>query len=546
MRKIDCLLIGHNEMNFTDYEESIRQMGRHSGAYRDLNLNFIRYSNKPFHAAEIFNLFCCGDGLSGPLIKPLDIFATFSATIAYLGSWLNKHGLTFEYVNSFQAEKKQLAETLSGEDILTIAITTTYYTSVLPILEIVDFIKHYNQRAKIIVGGPFVSNQVRSLEPVSLDYLFSSIEGVDIYVNSSQGETALLNIIGALKNGNPLEHINNIYYKKKGCNGFIASPTIKENNRLSENQVNWDLFADRAGECVNVRTAISCPFSCAFCGSPKHAGDYQRLEAKDIEKELNQLHRVESVKFIHFIEDTFNIPVKRFKEILRMMVKNKYRFIWHSYFRCQFADREMVELMKKSGCMGVYLGLESGNNRVLENMNKAVKVEEYFKGIELLKEYDIIMLGSFVLGFPGETVETTADTIRFIEESGIDFYRVQPWYCLPIAPIWQEREKYHLRGESFEWSHATMDSETTFELLEELFLTIEKSTWVPQYNFDINNLFQMLQRGISMEQVKNFLRAFNSGIKEKLKAPSQKEASSGVINRLKQACQAEKLSTIKF
>ena len=55
---IDCLIIGHNDMDFREYENTIRQTDKNSGAYRDLNMNFLRYNKKPYHASEIFDLFC--------------------------------------------------------------------------------------------------------------------------------------------------------------------------------------------------------------------------------------------------------------------------------------------------------------------------------------------------------------------------------------------------------------------------------------------------------------------------------------------------------
>ena len=165
-KTIDCFLIGHNEMDFRQYESAIRQMGTGSGAYRDLNLNFIQYRGRQFLAPEIFNLFSAEGKYNGQSIKPLNMLATFSATIAYLGSYLNRRGFSFDYVNSFQGEKEELAEKLQQENILTIAVTTTLYISVFPILEIMDFIRKYNHTAKIILGGPFVSTQVRMRPPV--------------------------------------------------------------------------------------------------------------------------------------------------------------------------------------------------------------------------------------------------------------------------------------------------------------------------------------------------------------------------------------------
>jgi anaerobic magnesium-protoporphyrin IX monomethyl ester cyclase len=168
-------------------------------------------------------------------------------------------------------------------------------------------------------------------------------------------------------------------------------------------------------------------------------------------------------------------------------------------------------------------------------MNKAVTVEEYLKGISLLKKYRIMTHGNFIIGFPGETEKTVQDTIEFIKDSGIDFYRAQLWYCMPITPIWESRQKYGIEGKSFEWSHATMNSQTACDIIDEMFLSIDRPVWTPQYNFDINNIIHMLHGGITLEQVKRFLEAFNNGIREKLRSPLQEDISPKVVEQLRQA-----------
>ncbi len=528
--QIDCLLIGHNEMNFPGYEKNVRDMGTNSGAYRDLNLNFIQYNNRPYTASEIFNLFYCNDRHAAGELKPLRVTETFSNAIAYLGTFLHRRGFTFDYINGFQESKEELKEKLLSGNTLTIAIITTLYVSVFPVLEIMEYIRTYNKRARIIVGGPLISTQVRTQKTDTLDYLFQDI-GADVYVNSSQGETALVEVIHALKNNTPLESIDNIYYKTNS--GYRSTHFIKENNILSENMVNWSLFSTRAGEFLNVRTAISCPYSCSFCGFPQHAGQYQTAAVEDVEKELTGIEKIGRVRLLHFVDDTFNVPKKRFQEILKMMIKNKFAFKWYSHYRCQFADQETVELMKESGCEGVFLGIESGSRQVLQNMKKAADVDYYLQGISLLKEAGILTYGSFIIGFPGETQSTAEETVQFIKTSGLDFYRAQLWYCEPITPIWKEREKYKLTGESFEWSHATMNSRQASDIIDDIFCSINDPTWVPQYNFELDMLFHLFHRGISVEQVKAFINAFNHGVNDKIKNPTQKEISFDVIRQIK-------------
>ena len=524
-------------MNFQEYEENVRKMGRHSGAYRDLELNFIQYNRTPYSAPDIFNLFyCANNSHENPkrLNKPLHIGETFNLATAYLGTYLHRRGFTFDYIQAFQYEKKALAEKLSRGNILTIAIITTLYVSPFPIMEMMEFIKSYNREAKIIIGGPFVSTQARTQDKMELQYTFKSI-GADFYVNSPQGETALVKIIHSLKNNLAIENIENIYYKTP--KGYAATPVSKEDNKLSENMVNWELFANRPPEYVNIRTSISCPFSCSFCGFPQHAGPYQTAGIQDIETELNGLVKANTVKSIQFIDDTFNVPIKRFKKLLRMMIKNKYRFRWHSHFRCQYTDEEMIRLMKESGCEGVFLGIESGSETILENMNKKASLDKYLQGIQLLKKYNILTYGSFIIGFPGETEETVRETIGFIEKSGLDFFRAQLWYCDTITPIWKEKEKYRIKGSHFQWSHMGMDSQKAAQLVDHIFLSIRQPLWVPQYNFEFDGLFHLLHRGMTLVAVKGFISSFNNGIKTKLQHPANREIDFRLVEEIRKYCQ---------
>ncbi len=525
---IDCLFIGHNEMQFSEYEKMVSLMGVKSGAYRDLNLNFIKHNNKLYTLPDIFNSYYYGK--DSKFADYFDLGSVFSAAISYLSTYLHRRGHSFDFFNSFQKHKEALREKLEKEKVRAIVIPTTLYTSAFPILEIVKYIRTYNSTAKIIVGGPFIATQVRTQEGEILQYVLKSINA-DYYINSSQGEKALSNLIEAIKKGESVDKIKNIYYKNKDI--YRSTETEIEDNQLSCNMVNWGLFAGRVERFVSIRTAISCPYSCSFCGFPQHAGKYQTAEVSAVEKELDTLSQLGTVKSVNFIDDTFNIPQDRFKQILRMMIKNKYNFNWNSYLRCQFIDRETVELMKESGCQGVFLGIESGSERILKNMNKAATIEKYREGIALLKEYGIITFASFIVGFPGETHETAQETIDFIEDNKPDFYRTQLWYCEPITPIWNEREKYGINGSQFEWSHNTMDSHTAHDIIDSNFLNIKNSIWLPQYNFDTVGIYNLMHRGMDAAQITDMIKAFNSGIKEKLTNENQKEVSKEIFENIK-------------
>lgn len=209
---------------------------------------------------------------------------------------------------------------------------------------------------------------------------------------------------------------------------------------------------------------------------------------------------------VNFISDSFNMPNSRFKEILRMMIRNKYNFEWHSYFRCQSIDEETVALMKDSRCAGVIIGFESGSPQMLVNMNKKINVSDYKTGHSLLKKYGIPTMAMLIIGFPGETKETVQETIDFIEEIKPDFYHPHVWFCEKIAPVWQQREQYGLVSTSNSWRHNTMDSQTAQEQIHYLVREIKSFVYMSVYYTDI---FSLLLQGIGISEIKEILNRKN-------------------------------------
>ena len=538
---IDCFIIGHNDGNFLEYEKMVRTMGPKSGAFRDLNLHYVELDGKPYRAMDLLNQLHFEEAeLEGDLPRELAVDCSrklpskqfyngdfLSPAILCLGTFLDKHGYTFDYVNSFDFEKERLQEQLQRNDIRTIAITTTLYVSVKPIVEIVSFIRKYNQTAKIVIGGPFIATQFRQADNTTIQYMFKAL-GADFYVNNIEGEQALVNILHALKNGTGFAEIDNVWFKSG--NQYVNTGSSEENNDLEENPVKWNLFPkEQIGEFVSVRSSRSCPFSCAFCGFPERAGTYRYTSVAAIERELDALKEVGTVTSLSFIDDTFNVPKERFKEILRMMIKNKYGFRWHFNFRCQFADEESVALMKEAGCEGVFLGIESGSEEILANMNKKASAEQYRQGLGWLNQYGILSYASFIVGFPGETDATVLETVKFIEENRPTYYRTQLWYCDPLTPIWRQRETFGIKGSMFQWSHKTMNYEQACEHIERIFKTIKHSIWLPQNSFEIFSLFYLQRKGMSLEQINQFLGYFNRLVAMKLgESDNREEILAGV------------------
>lgn len=506
---LDCLLIGNNQMEVDKYVRDIKKMGMASGAYRDLRLNYYEKNNKIYTFTDKYNE---DFGITSEYgyMSNNDIQ---SATIAYLGTFLNKKGISYEYINSFQEEKEKLKSILSTCNITIIAITTTFYTSVLPILEVIDYIKKYNANTDIVIGGPFIMNLFKTHDKESQTYVLEKL-GAEYYINNAQGEKALAELILMKKSKVGLAcHIKNLIFKRQDGT-YTFNMQEDENNDIEENPVDWSLFNKK--RLISIRTAISCPFRCAFCGFPQTAGKYCFATPGRVLQELEQISKFKAIKSVNFLDDTFNVPVDRFKELLINIIDSGIEIKWNSHFRCQYANEKIVSLMKQSGCQGVFLGIESGSQNILNNMAKNSNVEHYYNGIKLLKKYGIMIYASFIIGFPGETEETVMATKEFIEKTEPDFYRAQLWYYDLKTPIHEKRDLFGLKNSQFEWEHNTMNSKEAADWIDYLYLNIKNSVWLPQNNFDYPGLFNLISRGWEIEDIKKYICNFNSIVREQI------------------------------
>jgi radical SAM PhpK family P-methyltransferase len=529
-RQYDCIVIGHNEPPFERYENLIRRYGLQSPAYRDLRTSFVTFGDRPMTYLDLLN------GAHERTVwrrenpgRPFVSGDMPHLAAAYLTNFLRRHGSTATYISLFQNEKDRLRALLAG-DPLCVAITTTLYVLNFPAAEIVDFVRACNPRVKIVIGGPLVANHSRvhleQQQPLKLlpsdespgqSAFLVALEdlGADIYVIEGQGELTLARVVQRLKTNGDLSTVPNLAYRENGV--FHRTAVVPEENDLNTAEIDWRHLLDAPlGPTIQTRTARSCAFKCAFCNYPTRAGKLSLASIDTLVRELDSMRDLGGVQNVVFIDDTFNVPLERFKEICRTLIQRAYGFNWFSYFRCSNSDEEAIDLMARSGCKGVFLGIESGSRTILNAMNKAASVEKYEEGIRRLKGYGIATFASFIVGFPGETADTVAETEAFIRGNAPDFYRAQLWYCEAGTPVVRDRAKHQIQGEGFQWSHATMDNVEAMDHVERLLVHISESEWLPQWSFDFWILPYLLGRGISISHVREFAAAANRMLKAEI------------------------------
>jgi len=245
---------------------------------------------------------------------------------------------------------------------------------------------------------------------------------VDIVV-IREGDLIFIELVEALEQNMPLDGIKGIYYKQNGK--VVKNPErdfIKNLDELPD--LPYDLVdvsayssMDVEGRSADFVTSRGCAFKCSFCYNIYfNKRKWRAFSAKDTVRRLKDFVEKYQIKTIYFQDDNFFSNRKRSKEILQLIVDEKLDIKWGTLgLRVDTAmkfDDEMYELLVASGCMNVDIGAESGNERILELIDKNITVEDMFKVANKISKYPFILKYTFIIGFPTETREELRTTIR--------------------------------------------------------------------------------------------------------------------------------------
>jgi len=513
MTDIDFIIISQSEV--VNYEQYSKLPLDKLELYKHLIFPRMVYFKEGFHShLDLINYYKNGifylDAGYSERKKLLNIWHLPGFSGIHLANYLLKYGIKTKVINFFDSEWDNFCEIYrSANRPPLVGISSTYYLSYSEVSRLAKKLRKFDADIEIVLGGAFVNEQVlnNSLEVLRKPMLRQKINYALYAFNS---EKDLKDLILCRRENGDLEKVNNLTYYKEG--DFKEENFRVTNSNWNEAELNnsplWsDIDMPFLSNTIQLRTSSGCPFSCAFCSYPTTAGGFFLMDIENVEKNIKSVLRQKNLKNIIFIDDTFNVPPKRFKEMCRIF--EKYSFEWFSFLRAQFVDDETAKLMKESGCKAVYLGVESSNDIVLKNMNKKATRKDFIRGIELLNKYEIDSLAAFVLGFPGETNETINENIEFIENTGIKFYTLKEFFYMKHTPVYESRKKYGLTGLETDWKHNTMDYDTANKKKIEMFKQIKNSVFIDP-DTSLWYIAYLYDQGLSIDDIVKIQKEINS------------------------------------
>jgi anaerobic magnesium-protoporphyrin IX monomethyl ester cyclase len=196
---------------------------------------------------------------------------------------------------------------------------------------------------------------------------------------------------------------------------------------------------------VPIVTSRGCPCHCTFCSSTYLWGkQYRTRSASNVLQELDWLVDKFRIEEIKVQDDNLTVNKKRVMEIFRGMIERPYHLHWNTPngIAIWTLDKEMLTMMKDSGCFEMTMAIESGNQNVLDNLiRKPLKLDKVREINKVARELGIVRIAYFLIGFPGETKEQIMDTIKFSRELRLDLSAIFLYNQLPGSELFERCAK---------------------------------------------------------------------------------------------------------
>ncbi len=212
-------------------------------------------------------------------------------------------------------------------------------------------------------------------------------------------------------------------------------------------------FADIAKPVLTMSGSRGCPYRCDYC-SLIHTGGktFRRRDPIKLVDEYEHLVSRYGVKQIGFIDPIFPLVKKDLAPLCEEIVRRGLdkECVWLSETRADRLDPETCELMYYGGCRRVLMGIESGSDLLLGNVNKTLKTSKVREGVAHARAAGIQTVGLFMLGLPGETPETSQETIDFAVELDLDFAKFAVTVPFPGSKLFEERWQKTLYRDDWE------------------------------------------------------------------------------------------------
>jgi len=378
--------------------------------------------------------------------------------LLYISGYLQSKNVTNDVFDStFYSKEQQLAFILEKKPEV-VAI----YTNLMTKIEVVKLIKILKTSEfgfpKIILGGPDVSYNLDNYLSTGADFLIIG-----------EGEETTFELYQAIQNQTDFSAVNGIAYLEKGQ--LVKTPARTKFRELDElplpnrdaipNEKYLQTWKENHGESsMTISTQRGCPYTCKWCSTAVYGQSYRRRPPHLVAQEMKMLKDRYNPDAIWFVDDVFTISHKWLTAFHEEVVKQNAQIRFECITRAERLNGEILRLLKEAGCFRIWIGAESGSQKVIDLMDRRVDVNHVKKMIQDTNALGI-ETGTFIMvGYPGEDESDISETIQYLKDANPTHYTITIAYPIKGTSLYDDIEKDITVRPN--WEHST-DREIDFK-----------------------------------------------------------------------------------
>lgn len=344
--------------------------------------------------------------------------------LGYLASSLRQKGVVTKIIDANLQGlniRQTIKKALELNPFLT-GITVTYQDSFKYAARLASELKQSGYKGKIILGGIFPT--------LASKEILTDFPQIDLIVRG-EGEETLFETWQAAKEGKELKGVAGIAFREgKKVVVNPPRPLIENLDLLPDPSRDTLSLVLKQGGCISVSSSRGCFGSCSFCSiysfyRIQPGKNYRYRSAERVLSEIERLVKETGEQKVMFVDAEFVGPGDKGKEralalaegILRQNLKIRFRI----EARADNVDEEVFKALKGAGLAYVFLGVESGIQKVLDRFHKKTTVEESLKAIQVLKKLGIPTGIGFIMFDPYTTLSEVIENAEFLEKTGIPY-----------------------------------------------------------------------------------------------------------------------------
>jgi anaerobic magnesium-protoporphyrin IX monomethyl ester cyclase len=385
-------------------------------------------------------------------------------------------------VNRYTPEKLRAAlDAFQPDAVGATSVTLNFYGAA----DIVRTAKQHNPDIITMMGGPHVSFDAENT--------LVAYPEIDLIVRG-EGEQTIAELTPRLKDRKTWAGIKGITFRH---NGRLV---VTEQREFIDDLDTLPLPArhllplsryQALGYPISIITSRGCPYSCIFCQGRRMVGKkVRKRSAVLIVDEIEQILSY-GINRINVADDLFASDKAKVKEVCDEIQKRGLSFTWSAFARVNTVDRETLQIMKDTGCDSVSYGVESGNPEMLKRIRKMITLDQVRQAVRLCNDVGMIAHTSFVVGLPGESMETLEETKQFAASLG-SLYGYHFLAPFPGTTVREEVDRYDLEILTHDWSRYDANS----AIVRTSALSPEQmNAFVGEFEREINDVWEAQIRG---------------------------------------------------